>query len=100
MAHAQGHGTEVLISRRARRRLTTVSVVLAVATILFVLVAGPRLIGPIALAIAVLALALLVGSLALVRRPTGERAWGLFKFTAPYLGLLFALLALNAVVGG
>ena len=47
-----------------------------------------------------LAVALVVGSVWLVCAPTKEHAWTLFKFTSPYLALLFLLLALNAIVIG
>jgi heme O synthase-like polyprenyltransferase len=41
-----------------------------------------------------------LGSVWLVRAPTKEHAWTLFKFTSPYLALLFLLLAVNAIVIG
>jgi heme O synthase-like polyprenyltransferase len=46
----------------------------------------------------ILASALLVGSLGLVRRPTAANAWRLFKCTAPYLAVLFAVVALNGML--
>jgi heme O synthase-like polyprenyltransferase len=45
-----------------------------------------------------LAAVLLVGSLGLIRRPSPGNAWRLFKLTAPYLAILFALVALNGML--
>lgn len=86
--------------RRSARYVGYASLALAVCTTLFVLGAGSRLLPPTAIVVDGLALALMLGSLWLVRTPTGEHAWLLFKFTAPYLALLFSLLALNAMLGG
>jgi Polyprenyltransferase (cytochrome oxidase assembly factor) len=47
-----------------------------------------------------LAVALMLGSVWLVRAPSGERAWTLFEFMSPYLALVFALLAVNAWITG
>jgi heme o synthase len=76
------------------------SIALALGTAIFVLGAGSRLLLPTSIVAAGLAGTLLAGSLWLVRRPTANNAWRLFKFTAPYLALLFALLAINSLLGG
>lgn len=76
------------------------SLVLAVLTLAFVIGSGTRLVAPIGALATVLGMILVVGSLRLVQAPTAERAWKCFKLTAPYLGGLFALLALNAAIMG
>lgn len=45
-----------------------------------------------------LALALILLSAALIRRPTLESAWRLFKFTSPYLAIVFVVLAVDVAV--
>ena len=47
---------------------------------------------------AVMGSALIVFSVALLRSPTLVRAWRLFKFTSPYLAVLFTLLAMDVAV--
>ena len=47
---------------------------------------------------AVMGLALIVFSAALLKSPTLVRAWRLFKFTSPYLAVLFTLLAMDVAV--
>jgi len=47
---------------------------------------------------AVMGLALIVFSVALLKTPTLVRAWRLFKFTSPYLAVLFTLLAMDVAV--
>ncbi len=85
-------------ARRCARCIGLASVALAACTVLFVLVGGVQLIAWIEAIVVALALALLLGSAALVHAPTATHAWRLFRFTAPYLALLFALLALNAAM--
>jgi protoheme IX farnesyltransferase len=46
----------------------------------------------------VLSVILLAMSLRLIREPTERMAWDLFKFTSPYLALLFVVLAIGVVV--
>lgn len=86
--------------RRSARYIGVASLALGTLTVLFVVAAGARLIMPIAAVVLGLAGALVLGSVWLVRAPSEEHAWTLFKFTSPYLGLLFALLALNAWITG
>jgi protoheme IX farnesyltransferase len=63
---------------------------------LFVTEGGVGLLLPVSVTLVALAGGLIAGSVWLVRSPTPEHAWALFKFTSPCLGLLFALLAFNA----
>ena len=83
--------------RRSARLIGFASLALGALTVLFLAAAGANLVLPIATVVLGLAVALVFGSVWLVRVPTGEHAWTLFKFTSPYLALLFALLALNAI---
>jgi protoheme IX farnesyltransferase len=86
--------------RRSARYIGLASLFFGALTVLFLTESGVHLVGPVAGSLLALAGALIVGSLWLMRSPTGDHAWALFKFTSPYLGLLFALLALNAVLIG
>ncbi len=86
--------------RRSARFVGLASLAFGALTVLFLLEGGVRLVMPIAALVLGLAVVLILGSMWLVRSPTGEHAWALFKFTSPYLGLLFALLALNAILAG
>jgi protoheme IX farnesyltransferase len=47
----------------------------------------------------VLSILLLALSLWLIKEPTEKMSWDLFKFTSPYLALLFSVLALDVVIG-
>jgi protoheme IX farnesyltransferase len=85
---------------RSARYIGLASLAFGVLTVLLVAEGGVQLLGPIAALLVGLSGALIVASLWLVRSPTPGHAWVLFKFTSPYLGLLFALLALNAVLLG
>jgi len=38
-------------------------------------------------------------SIWLIREPTEKNAWDLFKFTSPYLALLFSVLAIGVIIG-
>jgi heme o synthase len=86
--------------RRSARCIGLASLAFGALTVLFVAWGGVHLLIPVAAVLLGLSGALVVGSMWLVRSPTVEHAWALFKFTSPYLGLLFALLALNAVLAG
>jgi protoheme IX farnesyltransferase len=65
--------------------------------VLFVTEGAVDLLVPVSALLLLLAGGLIAGSVWLVRSPTAEHAWTLFKFTSPFLGLLFTLLALNAI---
>jgi protoheme IX farnesyltransferase len=54
---------------------------------------------PASVAATVLSVVLLAMSLWLIKEPTEKMAWNLFKFTSPYLALLFIVLALDVVLG-
>ena len=86
--------------QRTARYIGLASLALAGFSVLFLAAPGTRVVWPIALVVLGLAVALVVGSIWLVRAPSKEHAWSLFKFTSPYLALLFLLLALNAIVVG
>lgn len=86
--------------RRSARYIGLASLALAGFTVLFLAAPGAHVVLPIASVVLGLAAALVLGSVWLVRAPTGDHAWSLFKLTSPYLALLFALLALNATVIG
>jgi len=83
---------------RSARYVGYASIGLGAWSLLYLLVAPARVAAPIAVGLIALAVALMAASLWLVRAPSGDHAWRLFKLTAPYLGLVFALLALNALV--
>jgi protoheme IX farnesyltransferase len=84
--------------RRSAQYVGLASLAFAALAVLFVLDGGVSLLLPISVLLLGLAGGLIGGSVWLVRSPTPEHAWALFKFTSPYLGLLFALLALNAAL--
>ena len=86
--------------RRSARCIGLASLALAGFTLLFLVAPGAHVVWSIASVVLGLAVALLLGSVWLVRAPTKEHAWTLFKFTSPYLALLFLLLAVNAIVIG
>jgi protoheme IX farnesyltransferase len=86
--------------RRSARYVGMASLVFGALSVLFVLDGGVRLLMPVAALMLALAGGLMVGSMWLMRSPTGEHAWALFKFTSPYLALLFVLLAVNSIVAG
>jgi protoheme IX farnesyltransferase len=79
-----------------RRQILLYSVALVGVTLLL---APARAIGAIYLAAAVGLGAAFVGRAVLLwRRPTEQRAWGLFKYSVLYLGALFAAVAIDAIV--
>jgi protoheme IX farnesyltransferase len=84
--------------RRSARYIGLASLALGAFSALFVVGAGTHLMAPIASVVLGLAAVLGVTSVWLVRAPTAAHAWALFKFTSPYLALLFALLALNSLL--
>jgi protoheme IX farnesyltransferase len=86
--------------RRSARYIGLASLALAGFTVLFLAAPGAHVVLPIASVVLGLAVALVLGSVWLVRAPSKEHAWSLFKFTSPYLAVLFGLLALNAIVVG
>jgi heme o synthase len=86
--------------RRSARCVGLASLAFGALTWLFIADGGVSLLAPVAFTLLALSGALVAGSMWLVRSPTRENAWTLFKFTSPYLGLLFALLALNAILVG
>ena len=86
--------------RRSARFIGLASLAFAALTLVFLVDGGARIATPIATLTLGLAVGLILGSTWLVRSPTAEHAWALFKFTSPYLALVFALLALNAIVAG
>jgi heme o synthase len=65
---------------------------------LFIVAGGVDLLPPVSAILLALAVGLIAGSVWLVRSPTAGHAWALFKFTSPYLALLFTLLAINAIL--
>ena len=86
--------------RRGAQAVGVASFLLGACSVLFVLADSTRLVLVVTVAVVLLAVGLLLGSLWLLRAPTAARAWRLFRFTAPYLALLFALLAVNALMAG
>ncbi len=84
--------------RRSARWVGLVSVTFGALTVFFVTEGGVGLLGPVSTLLLTLSGALIVASLWLVRAPTREHAWIVFKLTSPYLALLFTLLAVNAVL--
>jgi protoheme IX farnesyltransferase len=85
---------------RSARYIGLASLALAGFSVLFLAAPGTSVVWPIAAVVLGLAVALVVASVWLIRAPSREHAWSLFKFTSPYLALLFLLLALNAIVIG
>jgi protoheme IX farnesyltransferase len=86
--------------RRSARYIGVASLAFGTLTALFILEGGVRLLLPVAAVVLALSVGLIIGSMWLVRSPTGEHAWALFKFTSPYLALLFLLLAVNSMLAG
>jgi protoheme IX farnesyltransferase len=86
--------------RRSAQYVGLASLAFGVLTVLFITAGGASLLLPVSVVLLALAGGLIGSSAWLVRSPTPEHAWTLFKFTSPYLGLLFTLLALNAVFIG
>jgi protoheme IX farnesyltransferase len=86
--------------RRSARCIGIASLAFGALTMLFVLDGGVRLLPPVAALALGLAVGLLAASIWLMRSPTARNAWVLFKFTSPYLALLFVILALNAILNG
>jgi protoheme IX farnesyltransferase len=86
--------------RRSARCVGLASLAFGALTVLFITESGASLLLPVSALLLALSGALIIGSMWLVREPTGEHAWTLFKFTSPYLGLLFVLLAFNAILVG
>jgi protoheme IX farnesyltransferase len=84
--------------RRSAQYVGLASLAFGALTVLFIAEGGVSLLLPVTVLLLALAGALIASSVWLVRSPTPEHAWSLFKFTSPYLGLLFVLLALNAVL--
>jgi heme o synthase len=84
--------------KRSARWVGFAGLAFGVLTALFITEGGVSLLLPVSGLLLGLSGALILGSTWLVRSPTGEHAWTLFKFTSPYLGLLFTLLAINAVL--
>lgn len=81
------------------RCIAYTSVLLAVFTaILPILPGSPFGIGA-AIVGTVLSVILAAMSLWLIKEPTEKKAWDLFKFTSPYLALLFSVLALDVIMG-
>ncbi|HVP22699.1 MAG TPA: heme o synthase [Conexivisphaerales archaeon] len=81
------------------RCIAYTSVLLAVFTaILPILPGSPFGIGA-AIVGTVLSVVLAAMSLWLIKEPTEKKAWDLFKFTSPYLALLFSVLALDVIMG-
>jgi len=83
---------------RSARYVGYASIGLGSWSLLYLLAASSRIAAPVSVGIIGLAVALIVASLWLVRKPTGEHAWQLFKLTSPYLALVYALLAVNALM--
>jgi protoheme IX farnesyltransferase len=86
--------------RSSARYIGLASLVFAAVSLLFVLEGGVHILMPLAALVLALTGGLIAGSMWLMRSPTVEHAWALFKYTSPYLGMLFVLLALNAIVTG
>ncbi len=86
--------------RRSAQSVGLASLALGALTVLFIAGGGVGLLPLVAVLLLALAGGLIVASMWLVRSPTVEHAWTLFKLTSPYLALLFAVLALNAVFIG
>jgi heme o synthase len=84
--------------RRSAQYVGLASLAFGALAVLFVTEGVVDLLIPVSALLLVLAGGLIAGSVWLVRSPTPEHAWTLFKFTSPYLGLLFTLLALNAIL--
>lgn len=80
------------------RCIASTSILLALFTILLPFVPGSTF-GKITLATSVvLAIPLLYMSFRLIRDPNEKHAWTLFKFTSPYLAILFTMLAIDSIL--
>jgi protoheme IX farnesyltransferase len=81
------------------RCIAYTSIMLAVFTAILPFLPGSPFGIPAAVVGSVLSVVLLAMSLWLIKEPTEKMAWDLFKFTSPYLALLFSVLALDVVIG-
>jgi protoheme IX farnesyltransferase len=81
------------------RCIAFTSVLLAIFTAILPILPGSPFGLPAAVVGTVLSIVLAAMSLWLISRPTETNAWNLFKFTGPYLALLFSVLALDVILG-
>jgi protoheme IX farnesyltransferase len=79
------------------RCIAYTSVLLAIFTSALPFLPGSPFGAPAAVVATALSAILLAMSLWLVKDPTEKVAWNLFKFTSPYLALLFTVLALDVI---
>jgi len=79
------------------RCIAYTSVLLAIFTSALPFLPGSPFGAPAAVVATALSVILLAMSLWLVKDPTERVAWDLFKFTSPYLALLFTVLALDVI---
>lgn len=84
--------------KAAIRCVASTSILLALFTIALPFLPGSPFHALTLISSAVLAVPLLVMSAWLIRRPDETNAWRLFKYTAPYLAILFVLMAVDAVL--
>lgn len=80
------------------RCIAAATALLAVFTVALPFVPGSPLGGLTLVVAAALAAVLIVLSGDLIRRPTLAHAWRLFKFTSPYLAIVFVVMAVDVVV--
>jgi protoheme IX farnesyltransferase len=81
------------------RCIAYTSVLLAVFTAVLPILPGSPFGLSAAVVATVLSAVLLAMSLWLIKDPTEKTAWNLFKFSGPYLALLFSVLAISVVIG-
>jgi protoheme IX farnesyltransferase len=81
------------------RCIAFTSVLLAAFTAVLPFLPGSPFGIPAAVVGTVLSVVLAAMSIWLIKNPTEKNAWDLFKFTSPYLALLFSMLALDVVLG-
>jgi protoheme IX farnesyltransferase len=90
----------VLGLRSGIRCVASTSILLALFTVALSLIPKSPFGWPTLLSSIILSAPLLALSFSLVRTPSEKNAWTLFKFTAPYLAILFTVMALDVVTKG
>jgi len=88
----------VLGVRKGIRCIASTSILLALFTILLPFLPGSPFSQVTLFASLALSIPLLIISFKLVKSPTEKNSWTLFKFTSPYLAILFTVMALDVAL--
>jgi len=88
----------VLGIKKGIRCIASTSILLAIFTVLLPFLPGSPFSQLTLIASLALSIPLLIISFKLVKSPTEKTSWILFKFTSPYLAILFTVMALDVVL--